>query len=73
MSIAEWAESRRGTSGPLDQGRIRQWGKLRPRGIGRVALLTQQIQIQAGPEPKALGPQPRAPSWECRSWEWGCL
>ena len=26
-----------------------------------VALLTQQIEVQAGPEPKALGPQPRAP------------
>ena len=59
--VTEWAYSRRGTA---EQGRtpgITPWRKPRPTEIGRVALLTQQIEVQAGPEPKALGPQPRAP------------
>lgn len=39
-----------GTSGLARMPGIEQGGKLRPRGIA------QQIQVQAGPEPKALGP-----------------
>lgn len=54
MRVVECEETRRGTSGVI------QWGKLRPKEIERVCLLTQQIQVQAGPEPWALGPQPRA-------------
>lgn len=73
VGVAEWAEAGRGTSGLGRTPGIIRWGKLRPTGIGRIALLTQQIQVQAGPEPKALRPQPRAPFWECRGWESGRL
>lgn len=60
LRVVECEETRRGTSGPGRMPGVIQWGKLRPREIERVCLLTQQIQVQAGPEPWALGPQPRA-------------